>query len=368
MSLDEVLLIFNARLTPNRILRNLEAAISYLQEFVAPQAAAIDRDPEALKQAILELGDRGWLALQLAENQETLRYFQEAIARYSGALAFLQTQHQSAAAMLGNSPNQPLKEEYLPHLANGSRLVGVGFSHLRRHPCPVGAIATNGGYTIDGEVPWVTGWGYFPEFIVGAMLPDGQSVFGLVPLTETEEANGGKITFSSPMPLVAMNSTQTVTARLQRWFLPQARVVMLKPQGWIEVQSQKNVLSHSFSALGCARAGLDIVFEVARKQQQAFVFEAFTALDRELTLAREAIFAAHFHPEANSQSPLNLRAKAIELTVRCAHAAIVASGGSANLESHPASRIYREALLYSVSGQTQEVMAATLEQHVRSVI
>lgn len=343
-------------------MRNFETAISYLQEFVAPHAAAIDGDPVALQKAISGLGDRRLLALQVTDSEETFRSFQEAIARYSGALAFLQTQHQSAAAMLANSPNETLKQEYLPHLANGSRLVGVGFSHLRRNPSPVRAIAMDRGYTIDGEVPWVTGWGYFPEFIVGAMLPDGQLVFGLVPLTETHRETGGKITFSSPMPLVAMNSTQTVTARLHRWFLPQARVVMLKPQGWMEAQSQKNVLNHSFSALGCARAGLDILLEAARKQQQPFVFEAFAVLDQELTIAREAIFSAQFHQDSQAESLLHLRAKAIELTVRCAHAAIVASGGSANLNHHPAGRVYREALVYNVSGQTQDVMAATLDR------
>lgn len=343
-------------------MRTIETAISHLQQSVAPQAAAIDRDPVALKQAILGLGDRGWLALHVTHNEEMLRYFQEALARYSGALAFLQTQHQSAAAMLVNSPNQPLKQAYLPTLANGSCLVGVGFSHLRRDPSPVVAIATEGGYRIEGEVPWVTGWGFFSEFIVGAMLPDGQSVFGLVPLTDTAAQTGGTITFSAPMPLVAMNSTQTVTARLHRWFLPEARVVMLKPPGWMEVQSQKGVLNHSFSALGCARAGLDVVLQAASKQRQPWIMEAFTALDRELTLAREAIFSAQFQPHLNSQNPLHLRALAIELSARCAQAAIVASGGSANLEAHPASRIYREALLYAVSGQTPEVMAATLQQ------
>jgi alkylation response protein AidB-like acyl-CoA dehydrogenase len=313
------------------------------------------------------LGDRELLALQVTTNDETFRYFQEAIARYSGALAFLQTQHQSAAAMLANSPNEALKQEYFPHLAHGSRLVGVGFSHLRRHPSPVCAISTDGGYIVDGEVPWVTGWGFFPEFIVGAELPNGQSVFGLLPLSDTDRKTEGKIVLNAPMRLAAMNSTQTVAARLHRWFLPQANVVMLKPKGWMNEQSQKNILNHSFSALGCARAGLDIVLEAAHKQQQPFVFQAFAALDRELTIAREAIFAAHFHRDSNSESPVTLRAKAIELAVRCAHAAIVASGGSANLENHPAGRIYREALVYTVSGQTQDVMAATLDRLVRGI-
>lgn len=340
--------------------RELETAISYLQQDVAPRAAEIDRDRVALGQALAGLGDRGLLALPVTANEEAFRYFQEAIARYSGALAFLQTQHQSAAAMLSRSPNEALQREYLPHLANGSRLVGVGFSHLRRHPSPVRAVPTEGGYLVDGEVPWVTGWGFFSEFIVGAALPDGRSVFGVVPLSEIE----GKIVLSPPMQLAAMTSTQTVTAQLECWFLPHARVVMFKPPGWLEEHSRKNVLNHSFAALGCARAGLDVLLEVGRNRQQAFVREAFAALDRELTIAREAIFTAHFHLDSDAQNPLALRATAIELAVRCTHAAIAASGGAANLNDHPAGRAYREALVYTVTGQTPEVMAATLERSI----
>lgn len=344
--------------------RELETAIAYLLKEVAPRAAEIDRDRVALGQALAGLGDRGLLALPVTANEETFRYFQEAISRYSGALAFLQTQHQSAAAMLASSSNEALKREYLPHLANGSRLVGVGFSHLRRHPSPVRAIPTEGGYLIDGEVPWVTGWGFFPEFIVGAALPDGRSAFGVVPLRDTQGETEGTIALSAPMQLAAMTSTQTVTARLERWFLPHSRVVMFQPPGWLEEHSRKNVLHHSFAALGCARAGLDVLLAVARKRHQAFVREAFAALDRELTIAREAIFAAHFHLDSDAQNPLALRATAIELAVRCAHAAIAASGGSANLNNHPAGRAYREALVYTVTGQTPEVMAATLDRSI----
>jgi alkylation response protein AidB-like acyl-CoA dehydrogenase len=79
----------------------LNIALEYLQEKVAPQANLIDLEPTILKQAFLEMGDRSLLALRVPQHlggggfKETqYRQFQIAIARYSGALAFLQTQHQ----------------------------------------------------------------------------------------------------------------------------------------------------------------------------------------------------------------------------------------------------------------------------------
>jgi len=62
---------------------------------------------------------------------------------------------------------------------------------------------------------------------------------------------------------------------------------------------------------------------------------------------------------------LAVRAWAIDLAVRCAHAAVTASSGAANSLSHPAQRIYREALVYTVSAQTTPIMEATLKRLIR---
>lgn len=155
----------------------------YLQESVSPYAATIDTETEALQTALVGLGELGLLRLRVPSpwggdvSQETFYIFQELVARYSGALAFLQTQHQSAAAMLAQSQNELLKQEYLPLLSDGL-LVGVGFSHLRRGGTVI-AVPVTGGYKLEGYVPWVTGFGLFQEFIVAAVLPDAQAVFTL---------------------------------------------------------------------------------------------------------------------------------------------------------------------------------------------
>jgi hypothetical protein len=63
---------------------------------------------------------------------------------------------------------------------------------------------------------------------------------------------------------------------------------------------------------------------------------------------------------------LHLRAWAIDLAVRCAHAAVTVSSGAANYSNHAAQRVYREAIVFTVSGQTTAVMEATLNRLVRS--
>ncbi|MBD0346690.1 MAG: acyl-CoA/acyl-ACP dehydrogenase [Coleofasciculus sp. Co-bin14] len=358
----------------------LDLAKSYLRESVAPRASEIDHNPEVLRDALKGMGDRSLLALRVPTiwggagvSEETYRRFQQLVSRYSGALAFLQTQHQGAADMLTNSENEPLKRQYLPYMSTGQVLVGVGFSQLRRTGDPlVKATPVKGGYQLHGEVPWVTGFGFFQDFIVGATLPDGRAVYGVVPCIDTLQADEGAlakhtdrfIAFSEPMQLAAMASTNTVTATLSYWFLPEERVIFIKPVGAIHESDKKNVLHHGFFALGCARAGLDILEAAYHTKQLPFIKLAFESLNEEVTRCDAAMMQA-LSPESKSwEERLQLRAWAINLALRCAHAAVTVSSGAANYRHHPAQRVYREALVFTVSGQTTAVMEATLDRLV----
>ncbi|GET43079.1 cyclase family protein [Microseira wollei] len=354
-----------------KVLSNLLDSIeSYLQRSVAPIANKIDRDSDTLFQALQGLGELGVLALRIptewngaGANEETFQSFQELVARYSGALAFLQVQHQSAAGMIFEGRNSSLMQAYLPRMSNGEVLLGIGFSQLRREGDPVIlALPVDGGYLLNGFVPWVTGWGLFQEFIVAASLPDGRAVFGIVPLVETYQETGGNITFSQPMELAAMTSTNTVTATLKNWFLTDDIIVSIKPPGWIHENDKKNVLRSTFLAMGCARSGLDILENTLQNKSLPFIPKAFDSLTQELSRCRTAIKAAEKNPSFTLDEKLQLRAQAIDLAGRCAHAAVTVSSGAANYINHPAQRVYREALVFTVTGQTTAVMEATLKQ------
>ncbi len=349
----------------------LKIAEDYLQEKVAPQATQIDKNPDDLKQALLGMGAQSLLALKVAKSfggagftEIDYHHFQMLMARYSGALAFLQTQHQSAGSMLAASHNQELKHRYLPHMSTGKILVGVGFSQLRRLGNPLmKARQVEGGYSLEGKVPWITGFGFFADFIIGATLPDGREIYGILPLKPQTQA--GSITFSSPLELIAMNSTNTVSAKIKQWFLANNQVVAINPVGSIHEKSKKNVLHHGFYALGCAQAGLDILQTTYQKKQLIFLQESYQLLQQELDDCRQAMFAAITN--CPYQEKLQLRGWAIQLAGRCTHAAVIATSGAANYQHNSAGRVYREALLFSVSGQTTAVMEESLRRCTNSI-
>lgn len=388
----------------------LELAEQFLREEVGPRAQEIDRDPEALRWALDGMCRRELLALRRPAayggpelGEEAFRHFQETCARYSGTLSFLQTQHQSAGSMIAKSDNEELKQEYLPRMGNGERLVGIGFSQLRRGGPPImRASRTGGGYLLEGHVPWVTGWGFYPEFLVGATLPDGRAVFAVVPLPENtsristsqppssffrdgssaapdssrheETEEGGspdsnhRIRVSPPMRLAAMEAANTVSVDFENFFVPDSKVCFIKEAGWIRNNDQINIALQGHFALGCAQAGLDILLAGANKKNLDFARDAHEGLAKELAECREQTRLAQkgVALEETTQERLNVRAWAIDLAVRCAHAAVAVSSGAANSVEHPAQRVYREALVYTVSAQTTPIMEATLARLTRA--
>ena len=344
----------------------LEIAKEFLEGEVAPHANAMDHDEAVLRQALDGMRERGLLALRRpAEfggpglDEMQFRTFQEAVASHSGALAFLQTQHQSAVSMVAKSENEELKREYLPFM-HDSKLVGIGFSQLRRGGPPMlRAEKVAAGYLLNGEVPWVTGHLFFPEFLIGASLPDGRAVFGIVPFVDTERG-GGRIAFKGPMRLAAMESPRTMIATLANWLMPDELTAFVRPQGWIQSNDMINVTLQAWFALGCARAGIRVMQQANVRKQNEWVRTAIAQLEAELTKCREAASDQSL-PEPER---LKARAWAIDLAARCAHAGVVVSGGSANSVDHDAQRVYREAIVFSVSAQTVPIMEATLARLV----
>lgn len=345
----------------------LARAEEFLQAEVAELANQMDSDPALLQEKFSRMSQLGLLSMRRpmeyggpAIDEISFRHFQELVARYSGSLAFLQTQHQSAVKMVANSENEQLKQKVLLK-AGQSRFYGIGFSQLRRAGDPLLKAEDQGEhYLLYGKVPWVTGHGFFHDFVIGAALPDGSAVFGIVPFVDSL-VDGGSIIFEGPMKLAAMESPRTMSASLQDFPLDKSSVLFIKEPNWILENDMINVTLQAWFALGCARAGLDIVQEAFERRKSDFIHASWIELDRELGECRQAA--------SDQQRPLEdrlrARAWAIDLAARCSHAGVVVSSGAANSVHHKAQRVYREAMVYTVSAQTGEIMQATLDRLVR---
>jgi alkylation response protein AidB-like acyl-CoA dehydrogenase len=340
----------------------LDFARNFLTEWVRPRAGRLDQDPAALREALAEMGRRGLLGLRIPRALGGLelapldfRRFQEASARASGALAFLESQHQSACGLIARGRNAALSTRVLPRLASGQDSAAIAFSHLRKTGAPaLRAIEERGGYRLSGHLPWVTGWGLFSHCVTAATLDDGRVLFAFHPLAESPALRP-----SPPLLLAAMSVTQTVAIDVHELFIPDSDAVDLHAATWIEENDRIAVALQSPLALGCAGAAIDVLREEASKKKRPALAAAADRLDRELGACRDEAFQAMEEPIQRDRS-LRARSAAIELAGRAAHAAVVGAAGAGNLLGHPAQRVYREALAFSVLALSPSIQEAAL--------
>ncbi|HLP00243.1 MAG TPA: acyl-CoA dehydrogenase family protein [Fimbriimonas sp.] len=343
----------------------LESARHYLQEQIRPNAFSIDHDFKVMKVAFDGLKEQGLLALKRPKefggpglSEAEFRQFQEDCSRYSGALAFLQTQHQSAVNLITKQAADATKNHYLPRM-HGDLTMGLGFSQLRRAGNPIcRAKQVEGGFQIDGHVPWITGKGIFDEYIIGATLPNGQALFGFIPFKSSANQS-----LSKPMKLAAMQAASTVTANLNGYFLPNKRVAFIKDSGWIRANDAFNITLQGHFALGCAMAGIDVIHDNIKNRHLSALEPYALKLTDEVNRCRATL--VDFQGDTSEETTparLDARAWAIEVMMRCAQSAVTSSSGSANQLEHDANRILREAIVFTVSAQTQGIMLATLNR------
>lgn len=336
----------------------------FLTDWVRPRAGAIDRDLDALRAALAEMGRRSLLGLRIPREFDGLevgpidfRRFQEASARASGALAFLESQHQSACGLIVRGPNMGLKARVLPQLARGELSSAIAFSHLRKSGNPaLRASVVKGGYRLDGHLPWVTGFGLFSHCVTAATLTDQRVLFAWHPLITS-----ASLVPSKPLDLAAMAVTQTVAVEVHGLIIPEADVVDIHAATWIQENDRIAVALQSPLALGCAGAAVDVLRAEAAAKSSPAMIAAAEKLDAELAGVREEAYRA-MEENVDFERSLKARSAAIELMGRAAHAAVLAAAGAGNLTTHPAQRVYREALAFSVLALLPPIQAAALER------
>ncbi len=334
---------------------DIPAIASQLRTHIRPRAEAIDRDPQALAESLAWLGEQGWLALRAPQigglTLSGVDYwrFQLEVAASSGALAFLQTQHQSAVALLAAHP-EAVRAAHLADTARGDCALGVSFAHLRRPDGGLQAIADGSTYRLQGMVPWLTGYGFFRAALVAARLPDRSVLLAWVPLTP-----GSGLGMSEPLELLSMGVTGTVRLNFDHWRLPAEDVVAHLSADWLEQRDRRSILAPTAFNLGCACAALDWL-----ETQAAPAAETAQALWVRWHRLHQRIGSVLAGEARTWEEQLALRVAAIALMQQASQAALAAASGAANTVGHPAQRYYREALAFSVLGQTAVVRQACL--------
>ena len=337
----------------------MEGARRVASDVLAPAAEAVDQSdsvPPAHLRALAEAGLFGLAATPATgtagapQRSPVASEVYEVIAGACGVTFFTWVQHHAPVRLLAASPNEALRDWWLPRLCAGDILGGIAFAHLRRPgPPPVAATRTTTGWRIDGEAPWVTSWGLAGVFALAARTEDGRVVFVLVPGQATDQVRP-----SAPLRLLAMTASRTVRLRFDALDVPDDQVIVDLPFAEWQARDRAATAQPNPAAFGVAATATRLLADIDAAHAEA--------LEGERHACREESYATD---ATDVDRLLALRAWSLDIAARSAQALVVASGGRSMQLDHPAQRLLREAAFYAIQAQTPPLRAASLDRLTR---
>jgi alkylation response protein AidB-like acyl-CoA dehydrogenase len=258
----------------------------------------------------------------------------EELASACLASTFLWIQHLGLLrALLDPATPAALRTALLPGAIRGEVRGGLALAGLLPGPPRLTAQPAAGGWVLDGQAPWVTGWGLVSLLLTVARGPQDTVVTLLV---DAQEQPG---LVADRQRLAAVNASVTVRLSFTGLFVPDSRVVGQQPFDPARQQAE-GLRPNGSLALGVARRCCALIGP--------------SALDDELGSCRAEL------DTAGTDAMPAARARACELAVRAAHILAVRRGSASALVRDPAERLAREASFLLVFGSRPAIKNALL--------
>ena len=325
-----------------------------------PQTEAIDRQgvyPEAFMRDLGKIGgyravgspEEGGSGLGLAAQIALIRE----VGKECGATAFSVWCQSACGWYLHRSPNEAVKRRYLADVLNGSVLAGTGMSNTMKHLSgleenALKAQRTEGGWRINGVLPWVSNLGDTHIWANTAILPDGGYVMFIT-------GAGREGVSLNPCPeFCALEGTRTFALKFENAFVPDEDVLAQPEQfpAYIKaIQGGMILLQIGIGAGiidGClteiAHANIGSETNIYLDNQAEDLQTRYTAvLDKTVKLANE-----EWQGGAGILEILRTRLSAAELALDAAQSAALHAGAKGYLMRSPVQRRVREAMFVAI--------------------
>lgn len=324
---------------------------SFLEKEITPIANQLDEDAALFARIyprFVKLGGLNLLVPQElgglgGERKEWIDY-NILMSQHSGALLFLQAQHQFCISRLKNLlPNQKL-ENVLRSFVQEEQGMGLA---LEKNKHLLTVEATQEGYRLSGTFRWCTGKDYFSHLLV-SFEHQGVLFYTLLPFQEATHANGS-ISIGPRIETSVFNAVPSHSVLLEQWLVSHEKILAshpVKPMPLLEHPT-------SYNFAGVAKALLKLVLntkwsthlQVQKKHQQ-------------LTQEWECYYQLLLR---GSENPYQLRCHGLKLVEECILLARICCASSGILRSHPLGRLIRESWQYTVAGYSEQQMEAYLE-------
>jgi alkylation response protein AidB-like acyl-CoA dehydrogenase len=260
----------------------------------------------------------------------------------SGCLTttFVWLQHRGLSMTLAaEGTPAALRDQWLGPVCRGQLRGGIALTGIIPGPPLLRARPSGPGWQVDGEAPWVTGWGLIDLLLVQARGP-GDSIVSLI--LDAAAQPGLTVTRQR---LSAVNASVTVRLGFDGVLVPRERFVGEAPFDPAESLRPDRMRINGSLALG-------LVNRCARLLGPG-------PLDDEMAACRERLDEAI---TADATAMAEARAAALELAVRATAALAVWDGSRSVTVDHHPQRLAREAVFLLVFGSRPGIKSALLRR------
>jgi len=282
----------------------------------------------------------------------------EEVARECLSSAFLVWCQTACARYIQMSGNAWVKKHYLPRIASGEQLAGTGLSNTVKscdtiEDFRLAARRVEGGYVINGVLPWVSNLGADHVFATGCPVAgeDGKLVFVLVDCAQP----GFKLVDCAHF--IGLDGTRTLACHFKETFIPDNMVLAHPSESDAYVKRIKPGMIHAQMGMG-----LGLIEACCKLMQQSnktlahvnqYLDDQVEDIESALRGARVAVYDIADELSAGPGSErtldiLKLRLAGGELSLRAANAAMLHQGAKGYLVRNPAQRRLREAYFIAI--------------------
>ncbi len=335
---------------------------------LTPKVTAIDLDgeyPEDFLRALGQLGgfagvvspEYGGSGKGLADNISTMAQVGESCL----STAFMVWCQTACARYLQLSDNVAIKAELLPDLSSGRQLGGTGLSNTFKSCCEIerfllSARRVDGGYEVNGTLPWVSNLGEDHVFVTGCPVDgDGRLVFFAV------RCNQPGFRLVEGANFTALEGTRTLACQFRNVRIDDSRVLAHPEQSaeYLARIQPGMILAQLGMGLGLIRDCIRLIERVGKTHQHINQFEDDQAENLTADLAGAETETFHL-AELLDAGPsverrptilldiLKLRLAGGELSLRAANAAMLHQGARGYLRTATAQRRLREAYFIAI--------------------
>lgn len=344
---------------------SLAVVRSTIASHLVPKILDVDLKAEYPEEFLRALGKaggfRGAIEPAFGGNGLGMRHVvrvMEEVAKECLSSAFLVWCQTACARYIQMSGNDWVKQQYLPRIAAGELLAGTGLSNTVKscdtiEDFRLSAKRVEGGYVINGVLPWVSNLGQGHVFATGCPVvgADGKLVFVLVDCCQ----EGFKLVDCAHF--VALDGTRTLACQFKESFVPDSMVLAHPSESEAYVKRIKPGMIHAQMGMGLGL--IDACCKLMHQSNKTlahvnqYLDDQVEDIEEVLSGARKAVYdiADELSEGAASERTLDilkLRLAGGELSLRAANAAMLHQGAKGYLVRNPAQRRLREAYFIAI--------------------